>query len=142
MLEVNIMLMRSRNMLLCGQWYPFHPFHPFPKALADSSHSCGVPIYSNSTPYACKNCAKSIELQLNPTIIGTLLDESGCIGAGKLLWSASAWEELFGRSVLQFISLESREMRLLEQRISGMRITLFVGWKEEVGRLAVLAVRS
>lgn len=37
-------------------------------------------------------------------------------------------------------ALENRELKLLEQRMLCMRLTLVVGWKEEVGKLAVLAV--
>jgi hypothetical protein len=36
---------------------------------------------------------------LNPRIIGPLADETGCIAAGKLIWSDRAWTELLFGSV-------------------------------------------
>lgn len=83
-----------------------------------------------------------MKLLLNPKIIGTLLDETGCIAAGKLLWSDRAWEQLLGRPVEEVTQMTTEEIRLLEQRASFMRMHLVVGWEESVGRLAVLGMRA
>jgi hypothetical protein len=94
-----------------------------------------------STPIAkCKNCDKEVELQLNPKVIGTLIDETGSISPGKLLWSARAWEQLFGRPVEELVAQDIHMMRLMEQRMIYMRVHLMFGWAEEVGKLAILQV--
>jgi hypothetical protein len=82
-----------------------------------------------------------IALFLNPKVIGSLLDETGCIVAGKLLWSERAWEQLLGRTVTELIEMTNDEIRWLEQRLSFLRMHLVFGWYESVGRLAVLGVR-
>lgn len=38
---------------------------------------------------------KENPLVLNPRIMGTLADETGCVVQGKLVWSDEAWSELF-----------------------------------------------
>ncbi len=80
-------------------------------------------------------------MQPNPEIVGTLIDETGSIAPGKLLWSESAWENLFGRRVEELIARGALEIRLMEQRMLYMRVTMVFGWAEEVGKLAILAVR-
>lgn len=43
----------------------------------------------------------------------------------------------------ELVSLDVGEVRLMEQRMVGMRVSLVFGWSDEVGgRLAVLAVRE
>jgi hypothetical protein len=73
--------------------------------------------------------------------MGTFIDETGSISAGKLLWSRQAWEELFRRRIEEFVKMDYTAMEYLERRILFQRITLIFGWAEEVGKLAVLAVR-
>ena len=89
----------------------------------------------------CKNCDKELNLRLNPKVIGTLVDETGSIASGKLLWSEKAWEDIFGRTVSELVSDDGQVIRLLEQRMKCMRVTLAFGWSEDVGKLAALAVR-
>lgn len=98
-------------------------------------------MYANEPVAKCKNCNKELELQLNPKVIGSLIDETGSIAAGKLLWSAQAWEDLFGRSVEELVAMDIQMMKLMEQRMAYMRVHLVFGWAEEVGKLAILAVR-
>ncbi|RDL39137.1 Uncharacterized protein BP5553_03477 [Venustampulla echinocandica] len=102
--------------------------------------SCGVPIYANALTTPCRNCSSPLNLRLNPKIIGTLLDETGCIAPGKLLWSDRAWEQLFNRTIKDITEMSSEEARWYEQRIMFMRMHLVVGWAENVGRLAVLGI--
>jgi len=83
-----------------------------------------------------------LTLSLNPKIIGTLLDETGSIAPGKLLWSERAWEQLFGRTVKEVTEMTNEEIRWLEQRILFMRLHLVFGWEESVGKLAILGVRQ
>jgi len=104
--------------------------------------SCGVPIYANAYTTTCRNCSKLHTLSINPKIVGTLIDETGCIGAGKLLWSERAWETLLGRSVEAVTNMTTDEIRLLEQRMMYLRMHLVVGWEESVGKLAVLGMRA
>ena len=99
-----------------------------------------MPIYANTPTAKCKNCEKEVGLRLNPNIIGTLIDETGSIAPGKLLWSDNAWEDLFGRTVNKLV-VDDQAIGLLEQRLKYMRITVIFGWAEDVGKLAVLAVR-
>ncbi|KAK0616078.1 hypothetical protein B0T17DRAFT_592697 [Bombardia bombarda] len=56
---------------------------------------CGVPLYANKPHATCKNCGSECDLFLNPRIIGLMMDETGCIETGKLIWSERAWTELF-----------------------------------------------
>ncbi|KAK0108955.1 hypothetical protein ONS96_002793 [Cadophora gregata f. sp. sojae] len=150
-MEMSLVSLHRRNMLMCAEWYvllsllllfpsPNHMHEP-----PDLTHffdilSCGVPIYSNSLSTPCRNCSKPQELSLNPRIIGTLLDETGSIAPGKLLWSTRAWEMLFGRSVAEVTRMTGEEVRLFEQRVCWLRCHLVVGWSVEVGRLGVLGV--
>ncbi|KAK0108453.1 hypothetical protein ONS95_003255 [Cadophora gregata] len=120
-MEMSLVSLHRRNMLMCAE-------------------CCGVPIYSNSLSTPCRNCSKPQELSLNPRIIGTLLDETGSIAPGKLLWSTRAWEMLFGRSVAEVTRMTGEEVRLFEQRVCWLRCHLVVGWSVEVGRLGVLGV--
>jgi hypothetical protein len=100
-----------------------------------------MPIYANTTTSKCRNCDKKLNLRLNPKVIGTLIDETGSVASGKLLWSDKAWEDLFGRTASELVSDDGQVIRFLEQRMKYMRITVVFGWSEDVGKLAVLAVR-
>lgn len=78
-------------------------------------------------------------------MVGTLIDETGSIGCGKLVWSDKAWEQLLGRTAVELSASSSELLRYLERRIIGLRITLVVGWigGDEAavgGRLNVLSV--
>ena len=59
------------------------------------SLSCGIPLYANKADGTCKHCKSSLQMGLNPKVIGPLADESGTIEAGKLVWSDQALNQLF-----------------------------------------------
>lgn len=143
----------------------FHPRTGNPQTSTNHSspkNSCGIPLYANSLTRICPHCSKTLNLILNPKIIGTLIDETGCIAAGKLIWSDNAWEDLLGRSVNQLCEMSMEEVRLLEWRMVGGRVSLCFGWVggewgvgagadmvgggagggETGGRLCILGVRS
>ncbi|KAG7134710.1 hypothetical protein HYQ45_007372 [Verticillium longisporum] len=50
---------------------------------------CGVPLYANISMATCQNCRSPQHLSFNPRIMGTLVDETGCIEKGKLMWRGS-----------------------------------------------------
>ncbi|KAJ5054049.1 uncharacterized protein L3040_000334 [Drepanopeziza brunnea f. sp. 'multigermtubi'] len=126
-MDMSLVTLHRRNMLMC-------------------SECCGVPIFANSPSAPCQNCAKPTPLALNPRLLGTLLDETGALVGGKLLWSERAWEQLFGRSVGEVCAMSAEECRLFEQRALWMRLHLVVGWaggegdERTGGRLGVLGV--
>jgi hypothetical protein len=70
-----------------------------------------------------------------------ILDETGCVAPGKLLWSARAWEQLLGRPVAELAAMSIEDIRWLEQRLSFLRMHMVFGWDENIGRLAVLGMR-
>ncbi|KAF4633664.1 hypothetical protein G7Y89_g4452 [Cudoniella acicularis] len=118
-MEMSLVSYHRRNMLMCAE-------------------CCGVPIYSNALTTPCRNCDKPLKLTLNPKIIGTLLDETGCVAPGKLLWNQRAWEQLFNRTTKEITEMTSDEAKLYEMRMLFLRVHLVVGWEGGVGRLAVL----
>jgi hypothetical protein len=138
-MEMSLVSYHRRNMLMCAEWYSPLPLSYKP-LLTHFPNSCGVPIYSNTLSTPCRNCNKPLTLHINPKIIGTLLDETGAIAPGKLLWSERAWEKFFGRTVKEVCVMSGEEIRLFEQRLMFMRMHLCFGWEESVGRLAVLGV--
>lgn len=92
---------------------------------------------------------------MNPKIITTLIDETGMISGGKLVWSEKAWKELLGRDTQEVCEMGIEEVKMLECRMVGLRISLCFGWmgdddgggggagSEGVGgRLCVLGVRN
>ncbi|KAK1754533.1 hypothetical protein QBC47DRAFT_219783 [Echria macrotheca] len=126
------------------------------------SECCGVPLYANRPVTVCKNCNTERNLALNPRIIGPLIDETGSVAAGKLIWSDKAWTELFfgkgtyhvpadgisseePRDVLacswqELVTLELEELRSVEDQLQYSRVTLTFGWSSDVGRLCILGV--
>ncbi|TVY57712.1 hypothetical protein LCER1_G001285 [Lachnellula cervina] len=138
-MDMSLVSYHRRNMLMCAEWYSLPVIHPYSNPLANPN-SCGIPIYSNTLSIPCRNCNKSLTLHINPKILGTLLDETGAIAPGKLLWSERAWEKFFGRTVKEICVMSAEEVRLFEQRVLFMRMHLCFGWEESVGRLAVLGV--
>lgn len=130
--------------------------------------SCGIPIFSNEATATCKNCSCSTPLLLNPCTVGLLADETGCIAAGKIVWSDEALAQLFfgnfkdsevGALVTKIKCLreDTREtsdgnlpwwqnitwlskddFRSIEERLIHARLTLTFGWSCQIGRLCVL----
>ena len=69
-----------------------------------------------------------------------MIDETGSIACGKLVWSAEAWERLLGRTSEELVKSSPQLLKYLEHRLVYLRVTLLFGWSEEVGKLAVCQV--
>lgn len=125
--EMNILDVWKRQMLFSGE-------------------CCNTPIYANATSVQCNNCETFMRLRLNPKVVGQVMDETACIGAGKLLFSDQAWQDLFGREPEDLLRLSDDEMKLLSDRLLFCRITLLFGWTGDEskagGRICVLGVQS
>lgn len=75
-----------------------------------------------------------------------VIDETGCIGTGKLVLSSQAWEHLLGCSPADLVTSNQDLLAYLEHRLLFLRVTLLFGWvaEEEIsgtGRLFVKDVR-
>lgn len=57
-----------------------------------------------------------------------MIDETGQIASGKLIFSSKAWEQLLGRSAHQLVKTDLEILRYLEQRLLFLRLTLGFGW--------------
>ena len=68
-------------------------------------------------------------------------DETGSITCGKLVWATEAWENLLGRTAEELAGSSTQLLKYMEQRLLFLRVSLMVGWHEEVGKLTVLRVR-
>ena len=122
-IDINIFSLHQRERLLC------------------SDCSCGVPLYANSTSTRCKQCEReSHSLQINPRIMGMLIDETGSITSGRLLWSDDAWWQLLGRTKEELVSSSEELLRYLEHRLLFLKIWVMFGWAPEIGKLVVLKV--
>lgn len=110
------------------------------------SECCGVPLYSNTPSASCKQCSRHTVLRTNPKLVGPIIDETGTIASGKLVWSDRAWEQLLGRNATELSMSSSELLKYLERRMMGLRVTLVVGWmggegEAMGGRLGVLSVK-
>jgi hypothetical protein len=112
--EVNISTLHRRHQLLCNE-------------------HCGHPLYSNSLTAKCKNCEKDIALEINPKMLGVLIDETGSLAAGKRIMSAEAWEGLLGRTKEELVSAGTEVLKYLEMRLLFLRVTLRFAWVAEEG---------
>jgi hypothetical protein len=96
--------------------------------------SCSQPFYT-SQPHATPTCPKCQgdlpTLRLNPHIIGPLLDETGSIASGSLIWSDAAWTQLLGRTAEELAGSKMEQLRYMEERMRWLRITLLMGWGGE-----------
>ncbi|RKF77605.1 putative nucleic acid-binding protein [Golovinomyces cichoracearum] len=111
---------------------------------------CGILLYSNSSVSECATCGKPVSLLPNANLVGQLLDETGCINGSSLIWSPSAWENLFGRPSEVVASWSREECTSFEQYLCFMRVHLCVGWRrvkmcpderKNIGKLCVLGVQ-
>lgn len=105
-------------------------------------YSCGVPIFANTITATCTQCSNSVSLRINPRLVGTLIDESGGIACGGLVWSDAAWEELLGRTAEDLAQASKEVLAYLEHRLLFLRVTLLFGWSEELGKLCVCKVKT
>ncbi|KAI9715372.1 MAG: hypothetical protein M1812_006017 [Candelaria pacifica] len=120
--EFQIVLLHQRSMMMCTE-------------------CCGVPLFANTIAAKCKQCGQEVALAINPKIVGSIIDETGCISAGKLVWSDEAWEQLLGRTAQQLVEATPPLLKYLEHRLLFLRYTLVFGWSEDVGKLAILQVK-
>ena len=85
-------------------------------------------------------------MRLNPKILGQLIDETGVVASGRLLFCDSAWRELLGRGPEDLLKLGDNEMKYLSDRLLFCRITVMFGWTGDEtkagGRICVMGVRS
>lgn len=73
-----------------------------------------------------------------------MIDETGQVSTGKLIFSDTAWEQLLGRTAHQLVTAPLEVMKYLEQRLLFLRLTLGFGvymGNEEIGRLVVWCVK-
>ena len=78
--------------------------------------------------------------------MGQVIDETGSIACGKLVWCDRAWEQLLGRSAMELSTSSVELLQYLERRMMGLRVTLVFGWmggegEGMGGRLGVLSVK-
>lgn len=107
---------------------------------------CGMAAYANAVAAACRGCDGAVALRLNPRIVGQVVDETGAVGAGKLLLSDRAWRDLLGREVGEVLRMGFEEVKHLTDRLLFCRVTLLFGWTGDKtvagGRVCVLGVRA
>ncbi|KAL1606389.1 hypothetical protein SLS60_003792 [Paraconiothyrium brasiliense] len=109
-----------------------------------SNECCGKPIFASKVVARCRQCDRECTLRINPRILGDVIDETGTISTGKLIFSDAAWEQLLGRTAEQLVSASLEVMKYLEQRLLFLRLTLGFGihlGNEEIGRLVVWCVK-
>lgn len=139
-LGVDLSSHRRLQRLLCNEWYITLLNTRVSRLM--TANSCSLPIYSNETTHTCKNCSKPVNLTPNPKIIGTLVDETGSILPGRLIWTRRAWEMLFGRPIEELLKMSAQDLKALEVSVLFMRVTLIFGWSGQLGKLAILGVRE
>jgi hypothetical protein len=74
--------------------------------------------------------------------IGLLVDETGALTSGKLIWSDSTWEQLLGRNAEELAAATGNVqlLKYLENRLLFLRLAITFGWSGDVGRIVVLGV--
>lgn len=122
-LEMNLMTMHQRSRMFCAE-------------------CCGVPVYANTTSTRCKQCDAEVSLGINPRLVGAVIDETGSIGSGKLVFSTEAWENLLGRTAPELAQADSFLLKSLETRLLFLRLTFLFGWSEKIKRLCICRVLS
>lgn len=79
-------------------------------------------------------------LRINPRLVGLLIDETGAITSGKLVWSDDAWEQLLGRNAEGLAGASLTLLKYLENRLLFLKLAVMFGWSEDVGKLCILRV--
>ena len=74
--------------------------------------------------------------------VGLLVDETGAITSGKLIWSDEAWEQLLGRNAEELAAATGNVqlLKYLENRLLFLKLAVMFGWSEEVGKIVVLRI--
>lgn len=141
-MELNITTLSQRKMLLCSEWLDLS----FLARANNESNiflcSCGIPVFANTITATCKQCSNSVSLRINPRLIGILIDESGSVARGGLVWSDTAWGELLGRTAEDLVQASKELLAYLEHRLLFLRVTLLFGWSKELRKLCVCKVKT
>ncbi|KAK6440557.1 hypothetical protein LTR95_003224 [Oleoguttula sp. CCFEE 5521] len=107
---------------------------------------CCMLLYANALAATCKGCDKTVNLRLNPKLLGQVIDETAAVSGGKLLLSDQAWSELLGRTPAQLLQMTCEQIKYLTDRILFSRLTLVFGWTGDEsmagGRICVMGIRS
>jgi len=103
---------------------------------------CGIPMFASKAVAICKQCNTAVNLRPNPRIVGTVIDETGRIGSGQMIWSELAWEQLFGRKPDEVVTCAMETLRAIEQSLLYRRLTFVFGWSEQVGKVVVARVMT
>ena len=69
-----------------------------------------------------------------------MIDETGAITSGKLIWSDEAWEQLLGRTAQELAGSSLTLLKYMEARLLFLKLAVMFGWSEDVGKLCVLRV--
>ena len=72
--------------------------------------------------------------------MGLVVDETGAVTSGKLIWSDEAWEQLLGRNAGDLAGSSLALLKYLENRLLFLKLAVMFGWSEDVGKLCVLRV--
>ncbi|KAK4546884.1 hypothetical protein LTR36_001616 [Oleoguttula mirabilis] len=120
-------------------------FETWKRHMLFSGECCSMPVYANAVTAPCKGCDKEVALRLSPRIIAQVMDETACLGPGKLLFSDRAWKDLLGRPTEDILKLGYEEIKYLSDRLLFCRVTMLFGWTGDEskagGRVCVLGVR-
>ena len=137
-IEMNIYSLYQKSKLLNAEWSASSLAlnHRNPSLLL--IFSCGVPLFANAISAQCKQCSQAVSLRINPRLVGLLIDETGAVTSGKLIWSDEAWWQLLGRTAEELASSEAVLLKYLENRLLFLRVVILFGWSAEVGKLVVL----
>ena len=126
-MEVKLIDCFKRNMLLSGE-------------------CCNIAAYANALATTCKGCDKEIALRLNPRILGQVIDETGAVSTGKLLFSDRSWKDLLGRDAEDLLKLGQDGMKYLSDRLLFCRVSLMFGYTGDEskagGRICVMGVST
>lgn len=111
-----------------------------------SGECCSQPLYANQQTAQCKRCHETVQLRLNPKILGHAVDETGMVSPGKMVLSDQAWHDLLGRDVESLLRMDADELGLMSDYVTFCRLTFVFGWggglTEIGGRICVLAIRD
>ncbi|KAK3068632.1 hypothetical protein LTR53_013649 [Teratosphaeriaceae sp. CCFEE 6253] len=99
-----------------------------------SGECCCMPLYANALVASCKGCEKDVPLRLSPELIGQVMDETGVVGPGKLLFSDRAWRSLLGPKPAEVLELSEEAIGDLADRLLFCRVTLLFGWTGDEGK--------
>jgi hypothetical protein len=78
-------------------------------------------------------CAIRIH-QLIVAQIGPVIDETGQVATGKLIFSDTAWQQLLGRTPEQLVKSALDVLGYLENRLLFLRVSMGFGWCLEGSR--------